>query len=225
MDYHKSASRILTSASTLSSGRDHCTLSKCEPPPNTYNSPRHQMSSRTLASKRLRNPSSPPIGTQVSDYSRPAITKIPQLSLLARQNRLVLWACIGALISTALSIILFARDVYLGSNRVPLQSTNGRALRRPSQYMNLDKVLANSTYTFPPITNFPPVTFQMKVGDSRRRMREDERGRPTKLGAVYPDDRHILINSEVTNHSYPRPYPTLTVYHPTVSDNRSIPKH
>ncbi|KAK7688221.1 hypothetical protein QCA50_008591 [Cerrena zonata] len=111
-------------------------------------------------------------------------------------NGLIFWACIGALLSTTLSVILFARDLYLGTGQVPFQTTTGQALRRPSQYMNLDKILANSTHEFPPINNFPPVTFQINVGDSRRKMKEDERGRPTKLGAVYPDDRRILINSK-----------------------------
>lgn len=89
--------------------------------------------------------------------------------------------------------------------------------------MNLDKILANSTYDFPPITNFPPVTFQIKVADSRRKMKEDERGRPTKLGAVYPDDRRILVNSEVINDWFWIVLSRLTKT--LVCNNSSIPKY
>ncbi|CAL1697309.1 unnamed protein product [Somion occarium] len=113
-------------------------------------------------------------------------------------NALLVCACIAALLSSVLSVLLFARDMSLDLLITPTRSPNGRSLRRPSQYMNLDRVLENSTYDFPPITNFPPVTFQVKVNDPLRTMWEDERGWYSKHGTVYPDDRRIVVNAETS---------------------------
>ncbi|KAL6299315.1 hypothetical protein BKA93DRAFT_829974 [Sparassis latifolia] len=79
-----------------------------------------------------------------------------------------------------------------------LSSSRGQALRRPNPYVNLDKVLQNVTYTFPPIVNFPPLVLQISTSDRHRTMREDSRQWHSRLGTVYPHDRHITVSHETS---------------------------
>ncbi|KAH0584430.1 hypothetical protein H2248_009971 [Termitomyces sp. 'cryptogamus'] len=110
--------------------------------------------------------------------------------------RLFRWACIGAICSSALSVIIFASQVFVTSHvKVPLHES---VLHRPSHYMNLENILRNTNHSFPPITNFPQVVLQISNNDSLRRMAEDDRGHPTSIGAVYPDDRHVLVTSQTS---------------------------
>ncbi|KAG6919946.1 hypothetical protein DXG01_013295 [Tephrocybe rancida] len=69
-------------------------------------------------------------------------------------------------------------------------------LRRPNQYMNLDKVLKNKTEPFPPLIGYPPILLQIQTSDFRRTMHEDERGHWSELGSIYPDDRHFVVTSQ-----------------------------
>ncbi|KAF9045150.1 hypothetical protein BJ165DRAFT_137958 [Panaeolus papilionaceus] len=93
----------------------------------------------------------------------------------------------------ALSIIIIYHEFY---NVSPSASTN-KPLRRPSTYVNLDRVLAGSNHTFDPIINFPQTIYQIKTDDPKRRMTEDHRSWRAEIGTVYPDDRHIHITPEV----------------------------
>lgn len=72
-------------------------------------------------------------------------------------------------------------------------------MRRPNQYMNLDKVFANYNHTkpFSPQVGFPLVLMQIGSSDPKRAMREDERGHGSPVGFIYPDDRHFIASSEV----------------------------
>ena len=110
---------------------------------------------------------------------------------------------LGVACSTAFSAVLFLLTVFYPPNvAAPSQITTGIP-RRPNPYLYLDKILANTTQKFDPITNFPPVALQFHNADSTRRMHEEERGRPTEFGTVYPDDRRILVNDKVGSHSVP----------------------
>jgi hypothetical protein len=113
-------------------------------------------------------------------------------------SRLFFWAIIGTLCSSALSFLVFASRVSFLPRSIGMPVLlQGPVLRRPSHYMNLEKVLRTSNRTFPPITNFPRVVFQIDPADSQRRMTEDDQGWISNIGAVYPDDRHITISSKV----------------------------
>ena len=111
---------------------------------------------------------------------------------------MILWAAIGVACSTAISVVLFLftvlspPEVAIASSRMSMSVP-----RRPNPYLYLDKILATTTQTFPPITNFPPVVLQFDNANPKRPMREEERGRLTEFGTVYPDDRHILITNKV----------------------------
>ena len=113
-------------------------------------------------------------------------------------EHIIFWAAIGVACSTAFSAVLFIITLFSPPDVAvaPSRITTG-VPRRPNPYLYLNRILANTTQTFPPITNFPPVALQLDNADPQRRMREDERGRPTEFGTVYPDDRHILINNQV----------------------------
>ncbi|KAI0787539.1 hypothetical protein C8Q74DRAFT_1315427 [Fomes fomentarius] len=113
-------------------------------------------------------------------------------------DRLVFWAALGVACSTAFSAVLFLATIFYPPGvAAPSQITTGVPLR-PNPYLYLDKILANTTQKFDPITNFPPVALQFDNTDHKRRMREEERGRPTSFGTVYPDDRRILVNDKVS---------------------------
>lgn len=114
-------------------------------------------------------------------------------------NRLVIWACIGAICSSVLSFVIFAYGQVLQVEpTLQVQYPYGKALRRPNPYVNLDKVLQNSNATFPPITNFPPIVLQIDAADTLRRTREDHRQWRSHLGTVYPDDRRIIVSAETS---------------------------
>ncbi|KAG6810539.1 hypothetical protein H0H92_011426 [Tricholoma furcatifolium] len=62
--------------------------------------------------------------------------------------------------------------------------------------MNLEKVLNNRTEPFPSIVGFPVALLQIQVSDPKRAMHEDERGHPSLLGTIYPDDRHFVVTAQ-----------------------------
>ena len=110
-------------------------------------------------------------------------------------DRLFFWSCIATLFSTALSIFLFTTSMVGDSSHA---KHSQKILRRPSTYINLDKVLANSNHTFPPLTNFPQMVYQISASDSSRRMSEDHKSRRTDIGTIYPDLRHIHVTNQVS---------------------------
>ncbi|TFK40270.1 hypothetical protein BDQ12DRAFT_734275 [Crucibulum laeve] len=115
----------------------------------------------------------------------------------ARQgNQLLLWACILAICSSIMSVAVLLKEPY--SNRS--QASSNAPLRRPNQYVNLDRVFKNGSHTtpFPPIMHFPSVVLQIQTKDSKRRIHEEERGWRSVLGTVYPDDRHIIVSPETS---------------------------
>ncbi|TFK55498.1 hypothetical protein OE88DRAFT_1651847 [Heliocybe sulcata] len=111
-------------------------------------------------------------------------------------KRLLYLSCIAALCSSFLTIIVLAES-YL---TFPAKRDAGAAhnLRHPSTYMNLDRVLGNVSYSFPDITNFPALVFQIRTSDSLRLIAEDVKGWRTPLGSVYPDNRRIVASKEVS---------------------------
>ncbi|KAI0775093.1 hypothetical protein BD413DRAFT_472031 [Trametes elegans] len=134
--------------------------------------------------------------------SEPLLEEKPHAQLAEDHThvaKIITWSAIGVACSTALSIILAFIMSFKSSelHASPGLQTAGVPLR-PNPYMYLDKLLVNTTETFPPITNFPQVMFQIDAADPSRLMREDERGRATYFGAVYPEDRHVLITAEVS---------------------------
>lgn len=96
--------------------------------------------------------------------------------------------------TTVLSVLLFVNALANHAS----QPEVGVLPLRPNPYVYLDKILQNSTKTFPPIINFPQVVLQIDKADRSRTTREHERGRPTAFGTVYPDDRRILISDSVS---------------------------
>ncbi|KAI0759040.1 hypothetical protein C8Q74DRAFT_1359986 [Fomes fomentarius] len=116
----------------------------------------------------------------------------------SHNERLVFWAALGVACSTAFSAALSLLTVFYPPDvAAPSQITTG-VPHRPNPYLYLNKILANTTQKFDPITNFPPVALQFDNADPKRRMREEDRGRPTSFGTVYPDDRRILVNDKVS---------------------------
>ncbi|KAF9524161.1 hypothetical protein CPB83DRAFT_861715 [Crepidotus variabilis] len=107
-------------------------------------------------------------------------------------DNLFLWTCIATLLSTALCCILFAMDVSTGFYKSP-RDLSRRPLRRPSTYINLDRVLSNSTTSFPPLINFAQSVYQIRTSDFHRTMSEDDRSKFTPVGKIYPNSRHISI--------------------------------
>lgn len=112
-------------------------------------------------------------------------------------NSLVFWACIGALCTSILSFSVFIRGTFWTPARSSVHPPYDQPLRRPSMYINLDKILKDVNDTLPPITNFPPVVLQISTSDPRRKMTEDHRQWRSAQGTIYPDDRHILVSAEV----------------------------
>ncbi|KAI0318248.1 hypothetical protein OF83DRAFT_1242529 [Amylostereum chailletii] len=108
----------------------------------------------------------------------------------AGQHNLIFWACIGAICSSALSVVLFASTTLFPPKPSAIP------LRRPSQYIHMQSILQSSNFTYPPITNFPPIVMQIDTADKQRAMHQDERGWYPSPGSIYPDDRHIVISRE-----------------------------
>ena len=107
---------------------------------------------------------------------------------------MLLWACVGAICSSIISVTLFATATVF---RPHSQTSAPTPLRRPSTYVHLYHTLNTSVSTFHPILNIPKITMQMRTRDPKRRMTED--GRYERLGGFqtyYPDDRHVLISPE-----------------------------
>ncbi|KAI9066256.1 hypothetical protein FKP32DRAFT_1589764 [Trametes sanguinea] len=115
-----------------------------------------------------------------------------------RTDRFIIWSAFAVACSTVLSLLL-ALTAFFGGRGVSLSpvATSVGPLR-PNPYWYLDKILANSTRTFPPVVNFPQVVLQLDAGDPSRRVREDERQKSTHFGVVYPDDRHILMTESTS---------------------------
>ncbi len=120
-----------------------------------------------------------------------------------------MWSVAGVAVTTVLSVILFVSGLSATVHNSPPQVDE--LLLRPNPYVYLDKILRNTTMTFPPIINFPQVVLQIDNADGSRTMREDERGRATTFGTVYPDDRRILISDNVSSRTFMEPEPSLTV--------------
>ncbi|KAI0309237.1 hypothetical protein OF83DRAFT_1023730, partial [Amylostereum chailletii] len=95
---------------------------------------------------------------------------------------------------SVLSVVTFASATL--STSPPLAPT--RPMRRPSMYMNFDRIPTNLSTVYPPITNFPPVVLQLQTSDPSRSMREDTRAHNTPHGYVFPDDRHIVVSTEAS---------------------------
>ncbi|KAL1949596.1 hypothetical protein VTO73DRAFT_8477 [Trametes versicolor] len=118
----------------------------------------------------------------------------PTQSARVGADRFLIWSVAGVAVTTVLSILLFVNGLSANNS----QPQVGVPPLRPNPYVYLDKILQNSTKTFPPIINFPQVVLQIDNADKSRTMREHERGRATAFGTVYPDDRRVLITDSVS---------------------------
>jgi hypothetical protein len=102
---------------------------------------------------------------------------------------------------TILSLGILAKDATTPKRKM-------KALRRPSPFPNPDwlrEAARIHNRTFDPIVNIAPLSFQMKVGDRKRRLVEDySRERDTPQGRVWPDDRHFLVSQNVKPFSLPQ---------------------
>jgi hypothetical protein len=115
-------------------------------------------------------------------------------------SHLVVCTSVVTLITSILSIYLFAAAFLDGSLPPPTQaaSLRGLSLKRPSTYMNLDKVPFNSSLgIFPPIHSFAQVLLQLENSDPSRAAREASRRYQSPVGEIYPNDRFFLISSSV----------------------------
>ncbi|KAF5367790.1 hypothetical protein D9615_010507 [Tricholomella constricta] len=114
-------------------------------------------------------------------------------------SRLMACASIATLVTTVLSIYLFFVGFLDG--RVPYSMHDARvqsALKRPSTYMNLEKLPFNRTLgTFPPIYNFAHILLQFEDADPSRSLREASRRYQSPVGEIYPDDRYFLTSTVV----------------------------
>jgi hypothetical protein len=63
--------------------------------------------------------------------------------------------------------------------------------------MGLDRVHRNASEKFAPIDSFAYVVLQLKNDDPQRKTYEDDRIYYSREGAIYPDDRHLLVTKEV----------------------------
>lgn len=130
-------------------------------------------------------------GLEISGYSFMFVSPAPFgfVSLFT-------FVCLAAtLCSTVLSLILFARSTAVLSSKTIRPGLSDSGLRRPSQYIGLDKI--KPAHDFPPIINFPEIVLQVHLNDSRRIMKEDHRMLRTNTGTVYSDDRHIHVTDWV----------------------------
>ncbi|KJA22681.1 hypothetical protein HYPSUDRAFT_164321 [Hypholoma sublateritium FD-334 SS-4] len=115
-------------------------------------------------------------------------------------DKIFFCACIATLCTTAISMALILSSFLYGfpdsrSSTARLRVSR-ETFRRPSVYINLEKVLAKHNSTFPPLFNFPQMVYQ--ISSRNRRMTEDDRGLVTHIGVVYPDDRHIYISPKIS---------------------------
>ncbi len=108
-------------------------------------------------------------------------------------GRLMLWATIGVVLTTLLSSTLLVLGPDRSSREASVVTHD-----QPNPYIHLEKLLVNSTLNFEPVVNFPEVTLQYLNGDVKRRMYEDGRDYPTSFGMIYPDDRRIIADNEVS---------------------------
>lgn len=113
-------------------------------------------------------------------------------------SRLFYWACLGAICSSLLSMSLFIMGSFPTRPTARAHRTADRP-RRISTYMNLDKVhRKNASEKFNPIDSFAYVVLQLKNDDPERKVYEDDRMYYSREGAIYPDDRHFLVNEETS---------------------------
>jgi hypothetical protein len=129
---------------------------------------------------------------------RPRITGPYHAGPSILHDRLLYWTSILTLITTMLSCGLVIAS-HLRPTPIPVDAP--RVLRRPSPYVNPDKLreaarLHNAT--FPPIVNNGPSAFQMRAGDVKRAITEDaSRQWTSSIGTVWPEDRHFVVSSNV----------------------------
>ena len=109
------------------------------------------------------------------------------------RDRFMLIATIGVVCTTLLSATIL---ILAPNSSSPNKSIAPHS--QPNPYIHLDKLLANATLDFRAIVNFPQVTFQYHNADVQRHMREDGRDYVTSFGMIYPDDRRIVADNEVS---------------------------
>lgn len=118
---------------------------------------------------------------------------------IAGSNRLILWAWISMIGSSALTLILYFSDSSLARSFVSTRnSAPNKTFRRPNPYINLDKIPHNgSQLPFPPLYTYSQLLLQVSLFDSSRTLHEDHRSYRTHEGMVFPDDRHFVVSAEV----------------------------
>ncbi|KAF4604705.1 hypothetical protein EYR40_003483 [Pleurotus pulmonarius] len=110
---------------------------------------------------------------------------------------LLLVSSIATVITSFLSLYTFI-STQLGPNQGIAHASPGELQRRPSTYMNLDKLPMNDSQPFfHPIHSFAHVLLQIDTSDPQRKLHENFRKYNSPQGEIYPDDRYFLVSSSV----------------------------
>ncbi|KAF4573429.1 hypothetical protein EYR36_007944 [Pleurotus pulmonarius] len=111
---------------------------------------------------------------------------------------LLLVSSIATVITSFLSLYTFI-STQLGPNQGIAHASPGELQRRPSTYMNLDKLPTNDSQPFfHPIHSFAHVLLQIDTSDPQRKLHENFRKYNSPQGEIYPDDRYFLVSSSTS---------------------------
>ena len=115
------------------------------------------------------------------------------------------WTAYGIIIATGiLSLIsLLLPSTYL----FEIYPTFQPARRPLSQYINLKESYHELAQTTDPIFSYAQIVLQFDSSDPKKRLREDSSRQVwTPEGTVYPDDRHLIVSTNVSYHPFSFPW-------------------
>jgi hypothetical protein len=118
------------------------------------------------------------------------------------------WLSILAWSSTLVSAIATLATAHLLTTTSPAPSAKA-PLKRLTPYVNPERlraVIAAHNATFEPVINAGVAAFTMPRNDPKRAIAEDtSRQVHTRLGDVWPEDRHVLVSEDTCEfcHSFP----------------------
>ncbi|KAL1688296.1 hypothetical protein GGG16DRAFT_60261 [Schizophyllum commune] len=113
-------------------------------------------------------------------------------------DHLLIGACIGAIVSSVLTLVLFVLQTRSSPYTVPAP----KVLRRISPYVNQERlaaVIRKHNMTFEPIDNVYASSFQMRAGDPSRALTEDtSREWASYEGLVWPYHRRFRVDGQTS---------------------------
>ncbi|KAI4526369.1 hypothetical protein K525DRAFT_265201 [Schizophyllum commune Loenen D] len=113
-------------------------------------------------------------------------------------DRLLIGACICAIVSSVLTLVMFVLQTRSSPYTVPAP----KVLRRISPYVNQERlaaVIRKHNMTFEPIDNVYASSFQMRAGDPSRALTEDtSREWDSFEGLVWPYHRRLSVDSQTS---------------------------